>query len=166
MPLVFGNNTMSKLAGFLLPLLCCASVAWGQTTVTVTHGEVPPPTFIDLGVAGDSVGDLRIWHFTGKTADDLAVTMDWTMVTTAASDETTQLESRLTKGVFLFGQGTSDHILIEGIGLYPASGSTVKVEGTLERAILGGTGTYGGARGTVMTTHLADGTWQHVFSLE
>lgn len=166
MPLTFGNNTMSKLAGFLLPLLCCASVAWGQTTVTVLHAEVPAPTVIDLGVAGDSVGDQRIWHYTGTTPEDQVVMMDWIMTTTAASDQTTPLESRVTNGVFAFGEATSDRILIQGIGQYPASGSTVKVASTLERAIIGGTGSFAGATGTVMTTHLPDGTWQHVFSLE
>jgi hypothetical protein len=88
------------------------------------------------------------------------------MTTTSSFDQTTQLESRLTNGVFLFGDGSSDHILIEGVGLYPASGSTVEVASTLERAITGGTGKFAGARGTVMSTHLSDGTWEHVFSLE
>ena len=157
---------MSKLAGFLLPLLCCASVAWGQTTVTVMHGEVPAPTVIDLGVAGESAGDQRIWHYTGTTPEDQVVMMDWIMTTTAASDQTTPLESRVTNGVFSFGEATSDRILIQGIGQYPASGSTVKVASTLERAIIGGTGSFAGAQGTVMTTHLPDGTWQHVFSLD
>ncbi|MEY3307391.1 MAG: hypothetical protein RLZZ413_1429 [Pseudomonadota bacterium] len=157
---------MSKLAGFLLPLLFCATTALGQTTVTVLHGAVPQPTYIDLGATGNSVGDVRIWHYTGQTSDNQPVTMDWVMTTTGATDPTAQLESRLTKGVFLVGEGPSNHLLVEGIGVYPVSGSTVKVDSTLERAVTGGTGTYAGARGTVMTTHFADGTWQHVFSLE
>ncbi len=127
--------------------------------------EVPAPTVIDLGVAGDSVGDQRIWHYTGTTPEDQVVMMDWIMTTTAASDQTTPLESRVTNGVFAFGEATSDRILIQGIGQYPVSGSTVKVASTLERAIIGGTGSFAGATGTVMTTHLPDGTWQHVFSL-
>lgn len=157
---------MSKLAGLIFPILFCATTALGQTSLTVTHGEVPQPTYIDLGPTGDSVGDQRLWHFTGQTLDNQPVTMDWIMTTTSTFDQTTQLESRLTNGVFLFGDGSSDHILIEGVGLYPASGSTVEVASTLERAITGGTGKFAGARGTVMSTHLADGTWEHVFSLE
>ena len=41
----------------------------GGTTVTVAHPEVPAPTYLDLGDAGPSVGDVRIWHFDG-TDDD------------------------------------------------------------------------------------------------
>ena len=37
---------------------------------------------------------------------------------------------------------------------------------TLERAIIGGTGKYAGANGTVFSTHLADGSWEHVFKVE
>ncbi|MDA9020117.1 dirigent protein [Flavimaricola sp.] len=157
---------MSKLAGLILPILFCATTALGQATLTVTHGEVPQPTYIDLGATGDSVGDQRLWHFAGETLDGQSVTMDWTMTTTSSFDQATQMESRLTNGVFLVGDGSSDHILIEGVGLYPVAGSTVVVASTLERAITGGTGKFAGARGTVMSTHLADGTWEHVFSLE
>lgn len=157
---------MSKLAGLILPILFCATTALGQTTLTVTHAEVPQPTYIDLGLPGDSVGDQRLWHFPGETLDNQSVTMDWIMTTTSAGNQATGLESRITNAVFLIGEGSSDHILIEGVGFYPTTGSTVQVAATLERAVIGGTGKFAGARGTVMSTHLADGTWEHVFTLE
>ena len=71
------------------------------------------------------------------------------MTTTAQSEDLAQLDRRMTDAVFAFG-----------------GGSTVKVSETLERAIIGGTGKYAGAKGTVFSTHLADGTWQHVFKVE
>lgn len=157
---------MKKLSLLILAFSACISSAWADTTVTVTHAEVPAATYIDLGQASDSVGDQRIWRFGGKTQDDQDVMMDWVMITTGQPEEGTLLESRLTSGTFVFGAESSDRILIQGVGMYPTSGSTVKVASTLERAVIGGTGKYAGAAGTVMTTHLEDGTWQHVFSLK
>ena len=90
--------------------------------------------------------------------------MDWLMITTAQPAATPDLENRMTSAVFSFGG--SDRVLLEGIGTYPKAGATVKVDATLERAIIGGTGKYAGARGTVMTTHLPDGSWQHVLNLQ
>jgi hypothetical protein len=42
----------------------------------------------------------------------------------------------------------------------------VKLDQSLERAIIGGTGKYAGAKGTIVTTHLSDGTWMHVLNLD
>lgn len=154
---------MNKLA-LSLAVLCAFTVpAFAGGTVTVTHGKVPDPTYLDLGPAGDSVGDQRIWEFPGKTADGVDVTMDWLMTTTGQPDAT-GVENRMTTAVFSFGG--SDRIMVEGIGPYPTAGATVKVDATLERAIVGGTGKYAGAKGTVMTTHLADGSWQHVLKID
>ena len=151
--------TSLVLLGFLQP-------AVAATTLTVIHGNTPDPTYIDLGSAGDSVGDQRIWEFSGKASDGQAVTMDWIMTTTGQPDVATGLERRVTTGLFSLGDAGGDQIVIEGVGRYPIAGSTVKVDSTLERAIIGGTGKYAGARGTVTTSHLADGTWQHIFTLD
>jgi hypothetical protein len=50
--------------------------------------------------------------------------------------------------------------------LYPITGSTLKSDVTLERAVIGGTGQYAGASGAVTSTHLTDGSWRHVFNLD
>lgn len=155
---------MNKLVLSFAALLAFAAPALAGATITVTHGKTPDPTYIDLGPAGDSVGDQRIWEFPGKTAEGGDVVMDWLMITTAQPAATPDLENRMTSAVFSFGG--SDRVLLEGIGTYPKAGATVKVDATLERAIIGGTGKYAGARGTVMTTHLPDGSWQHVLNLQ
>lgn len=157
---------MRKLALSFVALSALVMPALAGPSITVTHGKTPDPTYLDLGPAGDSTGDQRIWQFGGKTAEGEAVTMDWVMITTGQADTASGLESRMTSAVFSFGSGTSDRILVEGIGMYPTKGSTVKIDATLERAIIGGTGKYAGARGTVLTTHLSDGTWQHVLSVQ
>lgn len=152
------------LPGMMLALL--ATPALAGSTVTVTHGKTPDPTYIDLGPEGDSAGDQRIWEFAGQTEAGEPVTMDWLMITTGQPETASGLENRLTSAVFSFGSQTSDRILVQGIGLYPKQGSTVKVDATLERAIIGGTGKYAGATGTVITTHLEDGTWRHVLNIK
>ena len=152
------------MKSFLLTLVLLSSFtasALASPTITVTHGRAPDPTYIDLGTPGESVGDQRIWQFNAKTSNGDIVVMDWVMLTTGTVDGTPGLERRMTSAVFAFSSGPSDRILVEGIGFYPTAGATVKIDATLERAIIGGTGKYAGARGTVLTTHTEDGSWQH-----
>ena len=73
------------------------------------------------------------------------------------------IESRVTLGVFSFNGEDGDQVLLQGVGLYPASDSTFKPDSSLVRAIIGGTGKFRGASGDVLSTHLADGTWRHEF---
>lgn len=157
---------MKKLALSFAIFSALALPALAGPTITVTHGKAPDPTYIDLGAAGESAGDQRIFEFAGKTADGEDVVMDWIMTTTGQPQGTTGLESRMTSAVFAFGADTSDRILVQGIGLYPIAGSTVKVDDMLERAIIGGTGKYSGASGVAITNHLPDGSWQHVLKLD
>lgn len=155
----------SFIALSFLALTLLAAPALAGTEITVSHGKVPDPTLLDFGTPGDSVGDQRIWEFPGKTAAGDPVLMDWLMTTTGAPDAS-GLENRMTSAVFSFGSTGGDRILVEGIGRYPTAGATVKVDATLERAIIGGTGKYAGASGTVMTTHLPDGSWEHVLKID
>ena len=147
--------------------LCAALAPQAQAdTLTVLHGPVPQPTYVDLGPQGDSVGDMRIWHFMGAVQGDLAVSIDFIMTTTAHSDDPAQLDNRMTDAVFVFGADTGDSLMVHGLGPYPKKGSTVQTKATLERAIIGGTGKYAGAGGTVLSTHLDDDTWQHLFNIQ
>lgn len=156
---------MKKLT-IISALLCTVlTPAFAGTTVTVTHGKTPDPTFLDLGAEGPSVGDMRIFEFGGQTAEGEAVVLDFVMTTTGIPDGA-EVENRMTTAVFSFANGANDRVLVEGIGQYPRAGSTVKIDGALERAIVGGTGRFAGARGTVLSTHLSDGTWQHVLTIE
>ena len=137
-----------------------------QTQITVTHGAVPAPTYIDLGTPGDSVGDQRIWQFDGQTPDNRTVVMEWIMTTTGRGALVSGMETRVTSAVFSFDGASQDTILVQGVGLYPLAGSTLKSSAVLQRAVIGGTGKYTGAMGSVTSTHLANNTWQHVFNLK
>lgn len=145
---------MKRTIFSLFLLTALAQPVFAAETITVLHGKVPAPTVNDLGPAGDTVGDERIWHFLGTAPDGSTVIIDFIMTTTAQSEDPDGLDSRMTDAVFSFGEGSRDTLLVHGIGLYPKSGSTVKVSETLERAIIGGTGKYAGANGSGPVTVL------------
>jgi hypothetical protein len=157
---------MKRLLLLITTVFAFTGIAVAQQSLTVTHGAVPAPTYIDLGEPGDSAGDQRIWQFDAQTANQEPVMTDWIMTTTSQTSLVKGLESRVTLGVFTFGKTVKDTILLQGIGFYPTTGSTLKSDAVLQRAVIGGTGKYAGAVGTVTSTHLANNTWQHVFSLQ
>lgn len=157
---------MKRIFLYVISMLFFSGLALANTTLTITHGPTPAPTLLDMGELGDSVGDVRIWRFSAKSSDNQAVMMDWLMTTTGYAEHTTELESRITLSVVSFDDEGKDTIQLQGVGLYPITGSTLKSDVTLERAVIGGTGQYAGASGVVTSTHLTDGSWQHVFHLD
>lgn len=128
----------------------------------VMHPAAPAPTYIDLGAPGDSVGDIRIWHFMGTTGQGSPVTIDWIMTTTASNAD--GIDSRISNATFSFKGSDKDQITLQGVGIYSNKSNTFKPE-SLKRAIGGGTGKFTGVMGQVNSIHLPDGSWQHVFKL-
>ncbi len=157
---------MKRLFLYAIATLFFSGSALADSTLSITHGPTPAPTILDMGQEGDSVGDVRIWRFSAKSSNNKDVMMDWLMTTTGYAAHTTELESRVTLSVVSFDDKGKDTIQLQGVGLYPITGSTLKTEDTLERAVIGGTGKYVGASGAVTSTHLADGSWRHVFHLK
>lgn len=156
---------MKMASAAFAAFLMITGSALAESTFTVSHGKTPDPVYVDLGTPGDSVGDQRIWNFSGQSDDRQSVVMDWLMTTTRLADGKVELERRVALGIFTFGQDGADSLLIQGVGLYPPAGSTVKVDTSLERAVIGGTGKFSGASGSVVSIHLDDGTWKHEFRL-
>lgn len=76
------------------------SPAWAESTVTAINGKLPAPTYTDLGPAGDSAGDQRIWQVAGKTEDDQVVIMTMIMTTTSQPEQGADVETRVTEAVF------------------------------------------------------------------
>jgi hypothetical protein len=108
--------------------------------VTVTHAAVTPVA--TTPGAADGVGTVRLFHadatFEGIGPGSFDATMTTTRVDAAAGAETRS---------------------------YPTAGSTIALAATVTRPVIGGSGTWSGARGSAETTHLADGSWEHVFTL-
>ena len=134
-------------------------------TVTVTHPEVQPPTVLDLGDEGPSVGDERLFHFDGTADDGSVVSTDWVMTTTAVDTPDAGVQVRMVTGVFSFGN-EGDQLILEGVALYPGEGATLVVSSSTIRSIIGGSGKYAGASGWVESIHHDDGTWEHIFHIE
>lgn len=149
---------------FLLALVV-AGAAQAQSTLTITHPEVPAPTLLDLGEPGESVGDMRLWHFQAQADDGSEVRVDWRMTTTGVNAPEKGVDSRISTGIFSVGD-TSNQIILEGVALYPGKESTMEVSSSTVRVVVGGSGRFAGAGGWVETTHLDDGSWKHVFHLE
>lgn len=146
--------------------LLLTNLVFAESVITVTHPEVPAPTLLDHGAKGQSIGDVRLWHFKAKTSGGAEVVTDWIMTTTSVSDEAGGMESRMTSAVFSFSSGLKDQIIIQGVALYPSQKATLVESSPTARAITGGTGKYAGVGGWVESTHLADGSWQHVLRLK
>lgn len=143
--------------------LAATTVACAETVV-VRHGATPDPVYLDLGAEGESAGDQRLFAFDGAADEGQPVAMQFVLTTTTVGTEGT--DTRMTDAVFQFTGDRAGSILVAGLGVYPSKGATVKIAATLERAVMGGTGAFAGASGTVVTTHLPDGTWEHRFDLK
>lgn len=142
-----------------------ANIAIADTKIIVTHPEVPPPTFLDFGKTGQSIGDVRIWHFDAKTDSGNKLTTDWIMTTTGLVADK-GIEYRITSAVFSFDDGTKDQLVIQGVAKYPSAKATLEESSSTRRAITGGTGKFAGIGGWVETVHLPDGSWQHTLYIK
>ena len=153
----------SFIAGTLLALsgLVCA-----ETVITLTHPEIPAPILLDHGTPGQSIGDIRLFHFNAKADNGDEVVTDWIMTTTNVTTNGDGVEARITNAVFAFGEGTKDQLIIQGVAMYPSFKSTLREAAPTARAITGGTGKFAGAGGWMDSLHFKDGTWQHVLHIK
>ncbi len=142
----------------------CADDADGRTVI-VAHPATPAPTYLDLGAAGESAGDVRIFNFPGTTDDGAPVRTDWIMTTTAIDMPEAGVETRIAKGVFTFGD-EGDQLILEGAALYPGEGATLAPATRVVRSIIGGSGAYAGASGSVESVRADDGSWTHTFTID
>jgi len=159
----------------LIPLVLVVAIAvtalvlggWSLRgrTLTVTHGAMTT-SFVDGGVEGASAGDVRLFEVpTAVKGSSAPGRMDAVMTTTGVNVPDQGSEIRVTQLVFTF-RSAKDQIVVTGTSVYPAAGSVIATDSTTVRPIVGGSGTYSGASGWCESTHLADGTWRHVFHLE
>jgi hypothetical protein len=139
--------------------------AIAQNTLTITHGEIPKPTFLDHGEPGRSVGDIRIWNFDAKASSGDAVNTNWIMTTTGIN-QSKGIEQRIVNAAFYFNGSTDNQILIQGVAEYRITKAALEESVTTRRAIIGGTGKYANAQGWMETKHLPNGSWQHVLNLK
>lgn len=153
------KSILIALAMFASPL------AVAETKIIVTHPEVPPPTLLDHGKPGQSIGDVRLWHFPAKASDGSNIMTDWILTTTGVLGDK-GIEYRITSAVFSFDDGTKDQIVIQGVAKYASAKATLEESTSTRRAITGGTGKFGGVGGWIETEHLTDGSWRHTLYIK
>jgi hypothetical protein len=155
------SAVLALLACLILVLGACSG---GGRTATVTHAAVTA-TIIDAGDPGPSVGDVRFFEIAAALEGSAApARLDATLTTTGENVPNAGDEVRIGHLVFSFGAGT-DQVVVDGTSVYPGAGSTIQVNSSTIRPIVGGSGAYAGARGWAESFHLADGTWRHVLHL-
>ncbi len=129
-------------------------------TVTVTHGAVAPTL-----IQGEGLGAVRTFFIPttvkGKSGPQYYLTGTLTTVAVGMPNDQELRTSNLT---FVFGD-EANQIVVGGISLYPASSATLTTGQKTIRPVLGGSGTYDGARGYVLSTNRGADGWTHVFHL-
>lgn len=118
---------------------------------------------VDLGPRGKSGGDVYVFDGPLLDSDETETigSVYGTQTSIAEDSDTETVQAMIT---YDFRDG--NRLTIGGIGKYPR-GDLGLVEGqAFERPILGGTGDYAGARGTVTTVRRSDGSYEHTFEIE
>lgn len=145
-------------------LAACSSDSNDATGANTTHvldlvSGTPDTVKSDLGEPGPSVGDLSAFSATvtkdGKAFGRLVGTK--ILVVLPDTDGVGTYQNQLT---FILDDGT---ISVAGVQSYPVdtnNAAAVKkvIEGTTQRAIVGGTGAYAGAHGVLTTAPQVDGS--------
>ncbi len=129
--------------------------------VTITHAPTAP-----TAVVGTGLGTVRTYYVltavNGRKSPASGY-MSGTL-TTIATGLSDNKELRSSNLVFVVGS-ESNQLVIGGLSLYNTDLSTIAAGTTTVRPIIGGSGIYSGARGTVVTTNLGDQGFRHVFRL-
>ena len=73
-------------------------------------------------------------------------------------------EARAANLVFVVG-AEPNQLVVGGLSLYSTDLNTITTGQSTIRPIIGGSGIYSGARGSVESTNLGDQGWRHVFRL-
>ena len=137
-----------------------AAPADKPTVVSVYHQAVTP-----IAVSGSGVGMVRTFFLpiavNGKAADGQYLSGTLTTLDTAMPGNQELRASNLT---FVLG-AEANQIVVGGVSLYPPAGATLAPGQTTIRPVLGGSGTYEGARGQVVSTNLGANGWTHVFKI-
>eukprot|EP00808_Paulinella_micropora_P022778 g17146.t1 len=157
-----------------------------ECTFSVTHVPSSELVFNQVGVDGQ-YGTTRYFPFQAvhspqnkdlvfNPSDPVVGMFSAQLVTTTPHNALAGLlpegaEARLGQLQFFFTQEQGmqqlyDSILVEGIGLYPRTGSTFVADSKLTRAIIGGTNKYAGASGQCVSDNMGDAGWVHTFYLD
>jgi hypothetical protein len=138
-------------------LVPMASAATGGSTTLKFMTTNSKATYIDVGTPGTSPGDVLAYEgdvvLKGKTVGRLYG------VNTSVS---IQGEVNIVSGQGTFELGGKNSITVAGVSRLKVGATGLTVGEATTRTIIGGTGKYAGARGTLVTTPQPNGTYRHI----
>lgn len=146
--------------GFIAAPAAQAAPRGKDTIVTMRHGVAAPTS-----VQGTGLGTVRFFTIP-LTVDGRAGVTAYLVgtLTTVSLDPAQNRDVRASNLTFVVG-GEQNQLVVGGISIYPSDGSTLAAGTKTVRPIIGGSGIYNGARGSVVSTNLGDAGWTHVFRI-
>lgn len=136
--------------------------------LTVFTDSNSSATYVDIPPIGKSQGDtyyvnnnLHSENASGPIVGELFAS---TTVVKMSPSNISGPEQRYVSLDYTFNNKT-DQIIVGSISDYPVEGHAFEMNRTIIRPILGGSGKYFGVTGQVATTHNADGSYTHVFTM-
>jgi quercetin dioxygenase-like cupin family protein len=128
-------------------------------SLNITHGPVVT-TLVTSGSDGHQLGDLRVVSLPVSSDGSGSGRLDASLLTTGIDQPEPGDEIRISTLVFTLGE-PADQVVVSGSGVYPAAGSTIALDSTVVRPIVGASGRFAGITGWAESEHLADDTWRH-----
>ena len=162
----FSTRTVIAIGLTLVAGTAACSSQPKQTTHTlVLTQEAPSLRPVDGGVPGTTVGDSLFYEakIAGERGEHGLLT-GYLVTADVADPETGDLDAdRIGQLSYDLGDGNS--LLAAGESVYRADNVEMTANLPQVRVVVGGTGSYIGARGQVTTTKNADGSYRHEFVL-
>jgi hypothetical protein len=171
------TKLLIALVGAALPLAALGASAHGAgraadaatLVVRTAHGPVTARNsqYLDLAPRGPSVGDVRTYYVPLTRAGGTGQTgyVTGTLTTVATGRPRAGMELRAANLVFVLGR-PANQIVVGGVSAYAQTASTLAKRSVVTRPVVGGSGTFAGATGWCVSTHLTDDTWTHVLHLQ
>ena len=135
------------------------------STIIKINQEVPNIIHIDLDKEGTSHGDLLAFDADVITNNNIKGKLSGYLLTIFIPEENHEnFQEKMLQMVFDFGEGNT--IVVGGKSIYPNIDKSEILENQPQlRAIIGGTGSFIGARGQIITKRNDDGTYEHLVEL-
>jgi len=153
----------------LIALIACAALSSAQAadiaqSFTI-HQELPNLVHVDLGGEGSSHGDMLAFDAVVKTDTGVKGKLSGFVFTVDIPEQDHEVfQDRIAQMVFDLGE--TNTLVIGGKSVYPHNaGHEMDKNQPQLRAIIGGTGSFIGARGQATTTRNDDGTYEHHIQL-